>query len=60
MAEIMYGPTSAGRLKYSAKRPAGSIKLGPATAPIVDPQTTNESCFARVSSVAKSIAAKRA
>ena len=56
----MYGPTSAGRLKCSAKRPAGSIKLGPATAPIVEPHTTKESCLARVSFVAKSIAAKRA
>ena len=45
---------------FSAKFPAGCIKFGPATAPIVEPQTTNESCFALDSSVAKSIAANLA
>ena len=40
--------------------PEGCIKLGPDTAPIVDPHTTKESCLARVLSVARSIAAKRA
>ena len=38
----------------------GSIKLGPVTAPIVEPHTTSDNCFARFDSVAKSIAAKRA
>ena len=48
VAEIKYGPTKRGKPKFSAKLPAGCIKLGPATAPIVEPQTTNDNCFARV------------
>ena len=60
VAETTYGPTSLGKLKLSARFPAGSIKFGPATAPTVDPQTTNESCLARVSSVDKSTAANLA
>ena len=56
----MYGPTRLGNPKLSAIRPEGSIRLGPVTAPIVEPQTTSDNCFARLSSVARSIAAKRA
>jgi hypothetical protein len=59
-AEIKYGPTNRGSEKYSARFPDGSIKFGPATAPMVEPHTTKESCRARLSSEAKSIAAKRA
>ena len=58
--ETMYGPTNLGNPNASAMLPEGCIKLGPDTAPIVDPQTTMESCLARVESVARSIAAKRA
>ena len=60
VAEIKQGPTRRGKLKNSAKFPAGSIKFGPVTAPIVEPHTTKESCFALVSLLAKSIAANRA
>ena len=60
VAEIKYGPTSLGNAKNSAKLPAGSIKFGPVTAPIVEPHTTNESCLALVSLVARSIATNRA
>ena len=59
-AEIKYGPVSLGSPNDSAKFPEGSIKFGPETAPIVDPQTTNESCLARFSFVARSIAANLA
>ena len=56
----MYGPTSDGNPKLSAIRPDGSIKFGPATAPIVEPHTTSESCLALLSGVAKSMAANLA
>ena len=55
-----YGPTNCGKPRLKATDPAGCIRFGPATAPIVEPQTTKDNCLARVSLVAKSTAANLA
>ena len=59
-AAMKYGPTSFGRPKAAANTPDGSIKFGPVTAPIVEPQTTNDKSLDLFSGVAKSIAANLA
>jgi hypothetical protein len=51
------GPVSSGMPSRSAKAPAGPVRLGPATAPIVVAQTTVESDWARRSAAARSVAA---
>ena len=57
---MKYGPTNFGKPKASANTPDGSIKFGPVTAPIVEPQTTKDKSLDLFSGVAKSIAANLA
>ena len=59
-AAMKYGPTNFGRPNAEANTPDGSIKFGPVTAPIVEPQTTKDKSLDLFSGVARSIAANLA